>query len=64
MMVAMLAEIFMLRLETTARLMKDALPAGTLCFVAFGPEPQFSAKEIRYRSTEDGRTQVGLSSGL
>jgi hypothetical protein len=45
MMVAMLAEIFILRLETTARLMKDALPAGTLCFVAFSPEPQFSPRK-------------------
>jgi hypothetical protein len=50
--VAMLAEIFMLRLEATARLMDKTLPSSISPFVPVRPEPQFTAKEIEQRPAE------------
>jgi hypothetical protein len=50
--VAMLAEIFMLRLEATARLMDKTLPSSTSPFVPFSPKPQFAPKEIGHAPTE------------
>lgn len=43
----MLAEIFMLRLEAAARVLKDRVPSSTSQFVRYTPESQFTFKESR-----------------
>ena len=37
----MLAEIFMVRLETEARLVEEVLPSSTSRFIPFSPRSQF-----------------------
>ena len=48
----MLAEIFMLRLETAARLLREILPSSTSTFVPFSPETQIAPEEIGHAPTE------------
>ena len=61
----MLAEIFMLRLETAARLLREILPSSTSTFVPFSAEMQFVPKEIGHTPTvatvEEPRPPCGLA---
>jgi hypothetical protein len=43
--VAMLAEIFMVRSEAEVRLMDKVLPSSTSCFIPFSPTSQFVFKQ-------------------
>jgi hypothetical protein len=43
----MLAEIFMLRLEAAARVLKETLPSSTSHIVSFNSDSQFTFKENR-----------------
>jgi hypothetical protein len=45
--VAMLAEIFMVRLEAAARALQETVPSSTSRFVSFTPNSQFTFKESR-----------------
>jgi hypothetical protein len=51
----MLAEIFMLRLETAARLITEMLPSSTSRFVPFKPVTHFSFKDGCRGSAETAR---------
>jgi hypothetical protein len=48
----MLAEIFMVRLETAARLLRDTLPSSPSRFVSFNPNGQVTFKDGRNGSSE------------
>jgi hypothetical protein len=50
--VAMLAEIFMVRSEAKARLVDEALPSSTSHFVPFIPRTQFTFKETDLKAEE------------
>ena len=50
--VAMLAEIFMMRLEAAARALQKPPPSSTSPFVPFNPEPKFTFKETSHRHAE------------
>ena len=50
--VAMLAEIFMVRLEAEARLVEEVLPSSTSRFLPFSPKSQFGLKEAERRAQE------------
>ena len=50
--VAMLAEIFMVRSEAEARLVEDILPSSTSAFIPFGPSGQFVFKETGLKGDE------------
>jgi hypothetical protein len=43
----MLAEIFMLRLETAVRASREGLPSSTSQFVCYTPNSEFTFKESR-----------------
>ena len=43
----MLAEIFMLRLETAVRELRERLPSSTSQFVSYAPNREFTFKESR-----------------
>jgi hypothetical protein len=43
----MLAEIFMLRLETAVRSLRERLPSSTSQFVSYAPNSEFTFKERR-----------------
>ena len=45
MVVAMLAEIFMVRSEAQARLVEEVLPSSTSRFIPFSPRSKFTFKE-------------------
>jgi hypothetical protein len=50
--VAMLAEIFMVRLEAEARLVEEVLPSSRSHFVPFDPKSQFAFKETDLKGDE------------
>jgi hypothetical protein len=50
--VAMLAEIFMLRLEAKARLVEEVLPSSTSVFVPLSPRRRFSFKQPDLKGEE------------
>ena len=50
--VAMLAEIFMVRSEAEARLVEEALPSSTSRFIPFSPSCQFVFKETDAKGGE------------
>ena len=50
--VAMLAEIFMMRLEVAARALKEAVPSSTSRFIPLAPNNQFTFKPSPYRPLE------------
>ena len=50
--VAMLAEIFMLRLEAKARLVEEVLPSSASQFIPFSPRTQFVFKETDLKGKE------------
>ena len=52
MVVAMLAEIFMVRSEAKARLVEDILPSSTSAFIPFSPSGQFVFKETGLKGDE------------
>jgi hypothetical protein len=60
--VAMMAEIFMLRLEAKARLVEDVLPSSTSQFIPFGTRTQFTFKNTDPKVAEAPREEppVGL----
>ncbi len=51
--VAMLAEIFMVRLEAAARVPEEMAPSGNTRFVPFTPNRQITFKQSRDRLAED-----------
>jgi hypothetical protein len=50
--VAMLAEIFMVRSEAKARLVDEVLPSSTSCFIPFSPSSQFAFKQPDLKGEE------------
>jgi hypothetical protein len=50
--VAMLAEIFMMRLEAEARLVQEVLPSSASGFIPFNPESQVVFKEADLKGDE------------
>ena len=52
MVVAMLAEIFMVRSEAKARLVDEVLPSSTSRFVPFSPRSPFVLKETIPKAVE------------
>jgi hypothetical protein len=52
MVVAMLAEIFIVRSEAEARLVNEVLPWSTSSFIPFVPRSQFVFKKTDLNSTE------------
>jgi hypothetical protein len=50
--VAMLAEIFMVRLEAAARALKETVPSSTSRFIPFNPNSQFTFKQSPERPSE------------
>jgi hypothetical protein len=50
--VAMLAEIFMVRLEAEARLVEEVLPSSTSRFIPFSASSQFAFKETDLKGDE------------
>ena len=48
----MLAEIFMLRLEASARALREATPSSTSQFVSLAPSRQVTFKENQKRPSE------------
>jgi hypothetical protein len=52
MVVAMLAEIFMVRSEAKARLVEEILPSSTSQFIPFSPRTQFVFKETDLNGEE------------
>jgi hypothetical protein len=52
MVVAMLAEIFMVRSEAKARLVDEVLPSSTSRFIPFSPRSPFVLKETVPKGTE------------
>ena len=50
--VAMLAEIFMVRSEAEARLVEEVLPPSTSRFIPFSPNSQFVFKETDLKGEE------------
>jgi len=50
--VAMLAEIFMVRSEAKARLVEDVLPSSTSSFIPFSPRTQFTFKQTDLKAKE------------
>ena len=50
--VAMLAEIFMVRSEAKARLAEDVLPSSTSSFIPFSPRTHFTFKETDLKGEE------------
>jgi hypothetical protein len=57
MVVAMLAEIFMMRSEVEARLVEDILPSSTSPFIPFRPSGQFVFNETGLKGDEVTRDQ-------
>ena len=55
--VAMLAEIFMVRSEAEARLGEEALPSSTSRFIPFSPSCQFVFKETGLKDNEAPREE-------
>jgi hypothetical protein len=53
----MLAEIFMLQLETTARALRETLPSSTSRFMPFAPDSQFTFKQSTDRVLEAVREE-------
>ena len=51
-MVAMLAEIFMVRSEAEARLVEEVLPSSTSRFIPFSPRSHFVFKETDAKGGE------------
>ena len=60
--VAMLAEIFMIRLEAAARLLGEVLPSSASRFIPFNPKSQFGFKEAERKAAEAPREEARLSS--
>ena len=56
-LVAMLAEIFMVRSEAEARLVEDILPSSTAPFIPFSPSSQFVSKETGLKGNEAPREE-------
>jgi hypothetical protein len=56
----MLAEIFMVRLETAARELRDTVQSRTSPFVSFNPNSQVSFKEHRLRRAEAVTAWAGM----
>jgi hypothetical protein len=52
MVVAMLAEIFMVRSEAKARLVEEVLPSSTSRFIPFAPSSQFVFKQPDLKGEE------------
>jgi hypothetical protein len=52
MVVAMLAEIFMVRSEAQARLVEEVLPSSTSRFIPFSPSSQFVFKQTDLKGEE------------
>jgi hypothetical protein len=52
MVVAMLAEIFMVRSEAEARLVEEVLPSSASRFIPFSPSSQFVFKETDLKGEE------------
>jgi hypothetical protein len=52
MVVAMLAEIFMVRSEAQARLVEEVLPSSTSRFIPFSPRSKFTFKETDPKGAE------------
>ena len=50
--VAMLAEIFMVRLEAEGRTAEQALLSSTSRFISFSPTRQFGFKEAEHKAAE------------
>ena len=50
--VAMLAEIFMVRSEAKARLVEDVLPSSMSSFIPFSPRTQFTFKQTDLKAKE------------
>jgi hypothetical protein len=50
--VAMLAEIFMVRLEAEGRLVQEVLPSSTSSFIPFSTRSQFTLKETNLKGEE------------
>jgi hypothetical protein len=50
--VAMLAEIFMMRLETEARLGREVLPSSTSRLIPFSAKSQFAFKKANREGAE------------
>jgi hypothetical protein len=50
--VAMLAEIFMVRSEAEARLVEEVLPSSTSRFIPFNPKSKFAFKDTDPKSAE------------
>ena len=50
--VAMLAEIFMVRVEAQARQVQDVLPSSTSSFIPFSPKSQFAFKQTDLKGDE------------
>jgi hypothetical protein len=48
----MLAEVFMLRLEATARALRETVPSSTSQFVSLASNSQVTSKENRKRPSE------------
>ena len=59
--VAMLAEIFMLRLEAKARLVEEVLPSSASQFIPFSPMTQFTFKETDLKAKEAPREERPVS---
>jgi hypothetical protein len=57
----MLAEIFMLRLEATARISQEILPSTTSKFMPFDRSDQFVFKDRRERPAEEAPTRHARS---
>ena len=50
--VAMLAEIFMMRLEAERRLAQEALPASASPLIPFSPKSQFAFRKPKHEGAE------------
>jgi hypothetical protein len=55
--VAMLAEMFMVRSEAKARLVEEILPSSTSLFIPFSPRTQFTFKNTDPRVAEAPREE-------
>jgi hypothetical protein len=63
-MVAMLAEIFMMRLEAEARLVQEVLPASASGFIPFNPESQVVFKEADLEGDGGRKTRLACQTDL
>jgi hypothetical protein len=50
--VAMLAEIFMVRSEAKARLVQEVLPSSTSSFIPFSPKSEFALRQMDLKGDE------------